>query len=200
MTYPNTQPGQYPPPPPGFYQPPKKSRTGRTVLIVIGSCLGGIILLGIVAAAITSAPVRSTGSNAASNPPVVSTSPAATPVAQTSAPASTAPPRPHYTVAQRQALQSAEGYLSDGQGFSRSGLIQQLDSPYGDQFSHRLALFAVNHVRVNWFHQAVISARGYMSDGEGFSYSSLVSQLDSSYGEAFTYAQAVYAANKVFHR
>ncbi len=104
---------------------------------------------------------------------------------------------PQYTTAQQQAIDSAESYLSDGSGFSRYGLIQQLDSHYGAGFSRRLAVFAVDHVKVNWFHQAVISARGYLRSEPGWSYSGLVQQLHSTYGAGFTLAQAEYAAKKV---
>jgi hypothetical protein len=45
--------------------------------------------------------------------------------------------------------------------------------------------------------QAVESARNYLSTGSGFSRAGLIQQLSSSYGEGFTHAQAVYAANKV---
>jgi Host cell surface-exposed lipoprotein len=106
------------------------------------------------------------------------------------------PAGPQYTAAEQQAIDAAEGYINMGSGFSRQGLIQQLDSSAGDGFSQTLATFAVNHIKVNWYQQAVESAKGYMQMG-GFSYSSLVQQLDSSAGEGFTYAQAVYAAKKV---
>jgi len=106
------------------------------------------------------------------------------------------PAAPAYTVAQQQAITAAEQYLSDGTGFSRQGLIQQLDSSDGSGFSESLAVFAVNHVQVNWDQQAVDAAKGYMQEG-GFSYSSLVQQLDSPYGSGFTYSQAVYAAQQV---
>jgi len=104
---------------------------------------------------------------------------------------------PSYTVAQQQAITAAKGYLSMGQGFSKAGLIDQLSSPDGNGFSLKLARFAVEHVKVNWRQQAVIAARGYMSLGEGFSYSGLVEQLDSPDGGQFTVAQAEYAARKV---
>jgi hypothetical protein len=104
---------------------------------------------------------------------------------------------PSYTAAEQQAITAAQGYLSDGEGFSRAGLISQLSSPDGSGFSSNLATFAVDHVTVNWWRQAVIAAKGYMSDGEGFSYSGLVDQLDSPDGSQFTYAQAVYAARHV---
>jgi hypothetical protein len=96
-----------------------------------------------------------------------------------------------------QALISAKGYLADGQGFSRQGLIQQLTSSYGEGFTRADAVYAVDHSGANWYRQAVISARGYMSDGQGFSRQGLIQQLTSSYGEDFTTAQAVYAANAV---
>jgi hypothetical protein len=44
--------------------------------------------------------------------------------------------------------------------------------------------------------QAVESARNYLSTS-GFSRAGLIKQLSSSYGEGFTHAQPVYAANKV---
>jgi hypothetical protein len=99
-------------------------------------------------------------------------------------------------VARQQAIQSAQSYLDMGSGFSRAGLIGQLDSPYGEGFTVALATFAVDNVHADWNQQAVLSAKGYLSMG-GFSRAGLIDQLTSSYGEQFTYAQAVYAVNKV---
>ena len=45
-----------------------------------------------------------------------------------------------------QAVDSAKGYLGDGEGFSRSGLIQQLTSSYGAGFTEAQAEYAVNKV------------------------------------------------------
>jgi hypothetical protein len=101
------------------------------------------------------------------------------------------------TAAQQQAVESATNYVSMGSGFSRAGLIKQLTSSYGEGFPETVAIFAVDHLHVNWNEQAVDSAKTYMSMGSGFSRAGLIQQLTSSYGEAFTYAQAVYAANKV---
>jgi hypothetical protein len=100
-------------------------------------------------------------------------------------------------MAQQQALTSAQGYLSDGQGFSKTGLIDQLSSSAGEGFSHSDAVWAVKHSGANWKEQAVISAKGYMSDGQGFSRQGLIDQLSSSAGEGFTLAQATYAADQV---
>jgi hypothetical protein len=49
----------------------------------------------------------------------------------------------------------------------------------------------------NWDEQALDCAKAYMSDGQGFSREGLIQQLTSSYGDQFTEAQAVYAANTV---
>jgi hypothetical protein len=134
-------------------------------------------------------------------PPAQGTQPAAPPApaapatSQPAAPAPAAPAGP--TASQQQALDSAQGYLSDGQGFSRAGLIKQLTSKYGEGFSLADATWAVDHSGANWDAQAVESAKGYMSDGQGFSRAGLIDQLTSPYGEQFTYAQAVYAVNQV---
>ena len=114
--------------------------------------------------------------------------------APVSTPASTAPAG---TTSELQALASAQNYLSDGQGFSRQGLIGQLDSPDGDNFSVADATWAVDHSGANWDAQAVDCAKGYMNDGQGFSRASLIQQMTSSYGNKFTQAQAEYAANAV---
>jgi hypothetical protein len=114
------------------------------------------------------------------------------------APATQAPSTaPALTDSQQQAVESAQGYLSDGQGFSYKGLLQQLTSSYGEGFSKSDAKFAIRYLHPDWDQQAVESARGYMADGQGFSRAGLIQQLTSSYGEGFTEAQAEYAAAKV---
>ena len=132
-------------------------------------------------------------------PPAQGTQPAAPATSQPAAPATQAqPPAPAGpTTSQQQALDSAQSYLADGQGFSRAGLISQLTSQYGGQFSVADATWAVDHSGADWDAQAVMSAQGYMSDGQGFSRAGLIDQLTSPYGEQFTYAQAVYAVNQV---
>ena len=99
------------------------------------------------------------------------------------------------TVAQQQAIESADSYLDMG-GFSRAGLLQQLSSSAGEGFPKGVAKFAITHVLVNWNEQAVESAKGYLEMG-GFSRAGLIQQLSSSAGEGFTHAQAVYAVNQV---
>jgi hypothetical protein len=111
-------------------------------------------------------------------------------------PVSSAPAAPQYTVSQQSAITAAEQYLSMGEGFSREGLIQQLDSSAGSGFSVADAKFAVNHITVNWDQQAALAAKGYMQMG-GFSRSSMVQQLESSAGSGFTHAQAIFGAKSV---
>lgn len=108
----------------------------------------------------------------------------------------TAPAAPQYTVSQQNAITSAKAYLDQGGGFSKAGLIQQLTSKAGEGFKLADAQFALDHIKVNYDQQAVLSAKAYMQQG-GFSRSSLIEQLTSSAGEQYTLAQAKYAADQV---
>lgn len=96
----------------------------------------------------------------------------------------------------REALEAASSYLRSGH-FSKAGLIEQLESPYGEDFSHADARWAVAHVHANWYAEAVEAAKSYLRSGH-FSKASLIDQLESPYGENFTHAQAVYGANKAY--
>jgi hypothetical protein len=133
--------------------------------------------------------------------------PAASAPASTAAPttpAPTAPPttatptttKPALTLSQQNAIAAAQGYLSEGTGFSQAGLIAQLDSPDGNGYSVADATFAVNSLTVDWNAQAVDAAKGYLQTSS-FSCTALVQQLDSPDGSQFTPAQAQYAATKV---
>lgn len=106
-------------------------------------------------------------------------------------------PGAELTASQQQAVTAAQGYLGDGQGFSYKSLLGQLTSSYGDGFSQADAKFAIGYLHPDWDAQAVLAAKGYLNDGQGFSRASLISQLDSPYGDQFTYDQAVYAVNQV---
>jgi hypothetical protein len=151
-----------------------------------------------------------TEGNGASN----ATGPAAAPAAKTAAPATAAaapatateapatltaeekpPATPEYTVAQQNAIQSAESYL-EMSGFSRAGLIEQLSSEYGEGYVMADAVFAVDHLEVDWNAEAAESAESYL-EMSGFSRAGLIEQLSSEYGDQFTLAQATYAANHV---
>jgi len=102
---------------------------------------------------------------------------------------------PDFTVAQENAIESAQSYL-DMSGFSRAGLIQQLTSKMGEGFKAKDAVFAVNHIKVDWNKEAVESAKTYL-DMSSFSRAGLIQQLTSKAGDQFTPAQATYAANHV---
>ena len=131
------------------------------------------------------------------SPSASSPAPAGPATTAPAAPATSAPAAPAGpTVSQQQALDSAKSYLDMGTGFSRAGLIDQLSSSAGDQFSVADATWAVDHSGADWYAQAVMSAKGYMKMG-GFSRASLIDQLTSSAGEQFTLAQATYAVNQV---
>jgi hypothetical protein len=123
------------------------------------------------------------------------TAPAVTAPAYTNTSTPIASAAPVGTVSQQNALSSAQDYLSM-QAFSKAGLIDQLSSKSGEGFRKADAVWAVNHLNVSWFKEAVKSARDYLSM-QSFSRSGLIDQLSSPYGEQFTVAQATYAANKV---
>jgi hypothetical protein len=102
------------------------------------------------------------------------------------------------TESQKSAVDAAKNYLAIGTGFSRAGLIEQLTSSAGSGFPEADAIFAVDHLHVNWNEQAVVAAKNYMSSIGGFSRAGLIQQLTSSAGSKFTNAQAVYAVNQVY--
>ena len=93
------------------------------------------------------------------------------------------------TVSQANALESAESHL-DFTGFSRSGLIEQLEF---EGYSTADATFAVDTVTVDRAEQAARSAKSSM-DFSSFSRSSLIDQLEF---EGHTSEQAEYGADSV---
>jgi Host cell surface-exposed lipoprotein len=115
-------------------------------------------------------------------------------VADTTPDAPDAPEGTSETASQDNARRSAESYL-EMSAFSRKGLIQQLSSSAGEGFSRADAIYAVNHIDVDWNEQAAKSAKGYL-DMSTFSRQGLIEQLSSDAGEGFTYAQAVYGVNQ----
>lgn len=164
-------------------------------------CLGIIgvaVIIGIISTVAShSSPNTPIAVSSASSPIAVSAStaaPADTTPAQ-AAPASSAPASLSMTTAQQQAVDAAEGYLSEGQGFSKEGLLDQLTSSAGNGFSKSDAEFAINYLQPNWDQQAVDGAKSYLSEGQGFSEQGLLQQLTSSAGSGFTEAQAEHAIN-----
>ncbi len=102
--------------------------------------------------------------------------------------------KPEFTVAQKNAIRSAESYLRF-KGFSRDGLIQQLSSSAGDGYDIDDATVAVDSLDVDWNEQAAKSAQSYL-DFKGFSCDGLIQQLSSSAGDKFTKEQATYGAKQ----
>lgn len=99
------------------------------------------------------------------------------------------PAAPRTTVAQDNAREKAQSYLSHT-AFSRSGLIDQLKY---EGFSEKDATWAVDDLAPNWKRQAVKKAESYLSH-TAFSRSGLIDQL---LYEGFTREQAGHAANRV---
>ncbi len=173
----------------------KSNKRGTGCLVLIGVA----VIIGIIEAV---------GSHSGSNTAAVSTSASTTiPVGTSTAatgtmsspamPASSAPASPPMTTAQQQAVAAAEGYLSEGQGFSEQGLLGQLTSSAGNGFAKSDAAFAINYLAPNWDQQAVAAAGGYLSEGQGFSEQGLLQQLTSVNGSGFTQAQAEYAVSNL---
>ena len=94
------------------------------------------------------------------------------------------------TPGQRNALRSAQSYLQTS-AFSKSGLEQQLEF---DHFSRSNARWAVDHVRVSWFAEAVKAAKSYLQTSS-FSRQDLIDQLEF---DGFTPSQAAYGVRKAY--
>jgi hypothetical protein len=174
-------------------------------LAFIGTAIGSIVVLaGCGAAATITTPVSPSSTSAAdaaasaaaaaqaaSDAAAQASSDAATSAAASMAAIPTPVPP---TDSQQQAMDSAASYLSEGTGFSRNGLIQQLDSAAGEGFSKADAIYGVDAQGADWNAQAVLSAASYLGEGTGFSRNGLIQQLDSS-AEGFTKAQATHGVD-----
>ncbi|WP_305779200.1 Ltp family lipoprotein [Nocardia nova] len=91
---------------------------------------------------------------------------------------------------QRNATRAAKRYL-EYTGFSRSGLIKQLEY---DDYSTEDATFAVDSLNTDWNEQAARCAKKYL-DYTSFSRSGLIDQLVY---DGFTHEQAEYGANAAY--
>jgi hypothetical protein len=189
-----------------------RARTGRgtaglvlgIVAIVVGSLFAGLYGGASAASQNTSDSAPLSVPNSVPKTAPKSVPKAAPKAAHSTAPTSAPTPPPAakapvkvLTASQDQAVLSAEGYLTEEQGFSYKGLLQQLTSKYGEGFAKKDAVVAIKSLHVNWNQQAVYCAKDYLSDGMGFSHNSLLQQLTSSYGSGFTKSQAEYALKKV---
>jgi hypothetical protein len=99
------------------------------------------------------------------------------------------------TSSQQNALHAAQNYLETS-AFSKAGLIEQLSSEAGDKYPYQDAVFAVEHVHVNYDEQAVKAAKNYLSTSS-FSCQGMIEQLSSEAGDKYTVAQAEYGAKQV---
>jgi hypothetical protein len=160
--------------------------TAGTLVLVVGGCTAAVV-------AGSGNSITPSSSPSAAAP----ASPAQAVVHPTPPGPSAVPATPAMTITEQQAVDSARGYLSDGQGFSEAGLFQQLTSSDGEGDTAADAQFAISYLHPDWYQQAVASAKGYLADGEGFSKASLYDQLTSSAGEGFTPEQANYALSQV---
>lgn len=138
-----------------------------------------------------------TGCSAPSATQTGDSSPAAEPAAsepaapaETTAPAEpAAPEEPALTAAQQNAVRSAENYLSLT-GFSRDGLIAQLEF---EDYSTEDATLAVDSLTVDWNAEAAEKAQAYQ-DVTPFSRQGLIDQLIF---DKFTPEQAEFGATAV---
>lgn len=167
-------------------QPPPRKRGSRTSIAVAWMIF--VVTLFVCVTLLSNLDAQ----DATNADPAATGSTQVDPLAQNATSGST---KPKMTTAQRQAVRSAESYITYA-GFSKAGLMRQLTSESGEGFTQADARYAVNHIKVNWNTEAVQSARSYL-DMTGFSRSGLIRQLHSSAGDGYTLKQATYAANKV---
>ena len=194
---PQVPPGQQPPGMPPQPQPKRKSWPARHKVLTGLMAVGALIVIIAAASASNkpSTPVADTGAATSSTSPSAAGSSAA---ASTTPSTPAAPASPSMTGAQQQAVDAAQSYLSEGQGFSEQGLLSQLTSSAGEGFLEPDAEFAIRYLNPNWDQQAVDAANGYLNEAQGFSEQGLIQQLTSSSGNGFTQAQAEYAINHVY--
>ena len=91
-------------------------------------------------------------------------------------------------------MRAAKEYL-DVMAYSKKGLIKQLSSSYGSQFTEAEATYGVENCGANWYEQASRAAKEYL-DVMAYSRDELIRQLSSSYGSQFTYEEAVYGVEQ----
>lgn len=93
------------------------------------------------------------------------------------------------TFGQENALRFAEECLAES-AFSKQGLADELEE---EGFSRIDIRFAINHIHADWYEQAALAARMYLSYSV-ITRQGLIDQLSSSHGDAFTIEQAKHGA------
>ncbi len=96
---------------------------------------------------------------------------------------------PDLTIGQKNALRSAQEYISMS-AFSRDGLVEQLEY---EAYSHDDAVYGVDNCGADWDEQAAKSAEEYLSM-TAFSRDELIEQLEY---EGFTHEQALYGVEAI---
>ena len=167
---------------------PRPKKKGKGCLIVV--CV--FVILAALGALFGGEESGADSSNTVSSP--ASVSPSSVPAASSddsssSAPASSQPDLfAGETVAQKNARNSAESYLSFS-AFSYNGLIEQLEY---EGYTTEEATYAADNCGADWNEQAAKSAESYL-DMMSFSRQGLIEQLEY---EGFTREQAEYGATQ----
>lgn len=178
----------------------------RTALATRGLRLAVVALLAVATAACGNGAGEATAGN---RPPAATASPAAPSISNPATSRATTPPRPtlpapspsqvatppqapepQVSPGVANATRSARSYL-DYTGFSRTGLIEQLEY---EGYTTDEATTAVDGMDVDYDAEAVESARSYL-DYTSFSRSGLIDQLEY---EGFTPAQAEYGVSQTY--
>ena len=94
------------------------------------------------------------------------------------------------TMGDTNAMLSAISYINTNIGFSRQGLIEQLEY---EGYSNSEATYGADNCGADWYAQAVIRASNYISTMP-FSKQGLIEQLEY---EGFTHDQAVYGVEEI---
>lgn len=94
------------------------------------------------------------------------------------------------TMGESNAVKTAKNYLNTNLGYSRSGLISQLEF---EGYTTTEATYGADNCGANWKSEAVKSAKSYLNTGMGYSKEGLIDQLEF---EGFTYEQAAYGVEQ----
>jgi hypothetical protein len=78
---------------------------------------------------------------------------------------------------------------------AKRGLIDQLSSEFGDQYTIDEATLAVKGLDVDWNAEAAESAQSYL-ESSGFSCQGLIDQLSSEFGDQYTIEEATFGATQ----
>lgn len=162
----------------------------RMNLTRLAVAVGALAIAGAIGCG-TGAPAHPDPTTTAPSAPQITrpttTAPATDPT--TTPPASPADLVKPISAEQRNATRTATDYLDGGQGFSRTGLIDQLKF---EGYSAKASKAAVDSLHADWNAQAALTAKNYL-DGQAFSRKGLIDQLEF---EGYTHTQAVYGVGK----